>query len=280
MPHGPRGAAGTKTLGRTGLFPYSDADVRHTSFPFVNVALIGLNVLVFLIELGIGGPGMLFGNANQNLSAFFFKWGFIPLELTRGDAFTHPVFDVETPLPTYATLVTSMFLHGGFFHLAGNMMFLWVFGDNLEDRVGHLKYLIFYLVAGVAAALTHLAIDPNSQVPLVGASGAISGVMGAYLLMFPFNRIKTLIVMYIITAIEIPAVWLLGLWFAWQLVQGVMSLGVSQNVNIAFFAHVGGFVSGVAIMAAYKLATGQPVIPRRVRRQPWDTWYRTRHRGD
>ena len=273
------------------MFPFSDADVRHSSFPYVNVALIGLNVLVFLIELGIGGPGMLFGGGNQNLTAFFLKWGFIPFELTGGEPFTHlnltgrdaftlRVLDIETPLPTYATLVSSMFIHGGFFHLAGNMMFLWVFGDNLEDRVGHLKYLVFYLVVGVAAALAHLAVDPNSLAPLVGASGAISGVMGAYLLLFPFNRIKTLIVMFFITAIEIPAVWLLGLWFAWQLVQGLMSLGVSQNVNIAFFAHVGGFVSGVAIMAVYKLATGQPVLPRRVRPQPWDTWYRTRHRGD
>ena len=155
-----------------------------------------------------------------------------------------------------------------------------VFGDNVEDRLGHVKYLMFYLVVGVGAALAHLVVDPHSQAPLVGASGAISGVMGAYLLMFPFNRIKTLIVMYIITMIEIPAVWLLGLWFVWQLVQGLMSLGISQSVNIAFFAHVGGFVAGVGIMAVYKLATGQPVLPRRDRRQPWDTWYRTRHRGD
>lgn len=258
------------------MFPFSDADVRHNSFPVVNVVLIGLNVLVFLIELGIGGLGMLFGDGNQNLAAFFFKWGFIPLELTGGEAFAHPVFDVETPLPTSATLVSSMFIHAGLFHLAGNMMFLWVFGDNVEDRLGHVKYLIFYLVAGVVAALAHLVVDPNSQTPLVGASGAISGVMGAYMLLFPFNRIKTLIVMFFITAIEIPAVWLLGLWFAWQLVQGLLSLGISQSVNIAFFAHVGGFVAGVAIMAVFKLATGQPVLPRRVRRQPWDTWYRTR----
>ena len=258
------------------MFPFSDADVRHSSFPFVNVAIIGLNVLVFLYELGVGGLGMLFGDGNRELAFFFFKWGFIPLELTGGEVLTHPVFDVETPLPTSATLVSSMFIHGGLFHLAGNMMFLWVFGDNVEDRVGHVKYLIFYLVVGVAAALAHLAVDPDSRTPLVGASGAISGVMGAYLLMFPFNRIKTLIVMYIITAIEIPVVWLLGLWFAWQLVQGLMSLGISQQVNIAFFAHVGGFVSGVAIMAVYKLATGQPVLPRRDRPQPWDTWYRTR----
>ena len=259
------------------MFPFSDAGVRHNSFPVVNVARIGRNVLVFLVELGIGGPGMLFGGSNQDLAAFFFKWGFIPFELTGREAFTHPVFNVETPLPTSATLVSSMFIHGGFFHLAGNMMFLWVFGDNVEDFLGHAKYLIFFLVAGVVAALAHLAVDPNSQTPLVGASGAISGVSGAYMLLFPFNRIKTLIVMFLITAIEIPAVWLLGLWFAWQLVQGVLSLGVSQSVDIAFFAHVGGFVTGLAVMAVYKLAKGQPVLPRRVSQQPWDTWYRTRH---
>jgi membrane associated rhomboid family serine protease len=290
------------------LFPYSDADVTHESFPVVNVALIGLNVLVFLYELGLGGLGLLGGGGDLDVAAFFHRWGFIPFELTTGQVCTHLalgndlcldlrgalpeslinesrlfstdgqiVLNIDTPLPTWATIFSSMFLHGGFFHLGGNMMFLWVFGDNLEDRLGHVKYLLFYLVAGVGAALAQLAVDPTSQTPLVGASGAISGVMGAYMLLFPFNRIKTLIVMFLITAIEIPAAWLLGLWFAWQLVQGLMSLGVSQSVDIAFFAHVGGFVSGVAIMAVYKLATGQPVLPRRVRQQPWDTWYRTRH---
>ena len=258
------------------MFPFSDADTRHSTFPYVNVAFIGLNVLVFLYELALGGLGMLFGGGNQDLAVFFFKWGFIPLELTGGQAFTDPTYDIETPLPTSATLVSSMFIHAGLLHLAGNMMFLWVFGDNLEDRLGHLKYLVFYLVVGVAAALSHLVVDAQSQSPLVGASGAVSGVMGAYLLMFPFNRIKTLIMLYIITVIEMPAVWLLGLWFLWQLVQGVMSLGISSQVNIAFFAHVGGFASGVAIMAVYKKATGQEVLPHRSRQQPWDTWYRTR----
>ena len=258
------------------MFPYSDADVRHDTFPVVNVALIGLNVLVFIYEVALGGFGMLFGGADQDLANFFFKWGFIPEELTTGQTLSHPDFDVETPLPTFATLVSSMFIHGGLFHIAGNMMFLWVFGDNVEDRIGHLKYLVFYLVAGVAAALSHLAIDPHSLSPLVGASGTISGVMGAYILMFPFNRIKTLIVMYIITAIEVRAVYLLGAWFAWQLVQGLFAVGVSKQVDIAFFAHVGGFVAGVAIMAMYKIATEQPVLPSRVRREPWDDWYRTR----
>ncbi len=259
------------------MFPYSDADVRHDTFPVVNVALIGLNVLVFIFELGLGGFGMLFGDGNQELANFFFKWGFIPEELTFGEAFSHPDFDIETPLPTSTTLLSSMFIHGGLFHLAGNMMFLWVFGDNVEDRIGHVKYLIIYLAAGVLAALTHLAVDAHSQVPLVGASGAISGVMGAYILMFPFNRIKTFIVMYIITAIEIRALWLLGAWFAWQLVQGLLSIGVSRQVDIAFFAHVGGFVAGVALMAMYKIATRQPVLPTKDHKQPWDYWYRTRH---
>ena len=259
------------------MFPYSDADIRHDTFPIVNVALIGINVLVFIYEVGLGGFGVLFGNGNQDLSNFFFKWGFIPLELTLGEAFSHPGFDVKTPLPTSSTYLSSMFIHGGLFHLAGNMMFLWVFGDNIEDRIGHLKYLVFYLVAGVGAALAHLAVDPYSQIPLVGASGAISGVMGAYMLLFPFNRIKTLIVIYIITAIEVRAVYLLGAWFVWQLIQGLLSVGVSKQVDIAFFAHVGGFVAGVLIMAMYKVATKQSMLPERVRGKSWDDWYRTRN---
>ena len=139
------------------------------------------------------------------------------------------------------------------------------------------QVLAVILVVGVAATLSHLLIDPHSQTPLVGASGAISGIMGAYLLLYPQNRVKVLVLFYIITVVEIKAFWLLGLWFLWQLVQGVLSLGVSQSVDIAFFAHVGGFVTGLAVMAVYKLAKGQPVLPRRVSQQPWDTWYRTRH---
>lgn len=250
------------------MIPFSDADVRHSSFPVVNVFLIGLNALVFLYELTVGGFGLLGGGGSQNAQIFFLKWGFIPEELTRGVPFTQVSMGVsaqsiETPLPTWTTIFSSMFIHGGFMHFAGNMMFLWVFGDNIEDRLGHMKYLVFYLVAGVAATLSQLAIDPHSLVPLVGASGAISGVLGAYLLLYPYNRVKVLVIFYLITVIRLPAMVLLGLWFLWQLVQGIGSLGLSNAVNVAFFAHVGGFLAGAGIMVVYKLLTGQPIWPSR-----------------
>ena len=266
------------------MFPFSDSDVRRKSFPAVTLLLIATNILVFLYELYLGGFGLLSGGGDVDVVAFFAKWGFIPNELTQGVAHTYQLaltetglerVDIETPLPTWATLFSSMFIHGGFFHLAGNLMFLWVFGVNVEDWMGSFKFLVFYLLAGVAGALSHLAIDPDSLRPLIGASGAISGVMGAYMLLYPFNRVNTLIVFFIITVVRLHAVALLGLWFAWQLLQGLGSLAISDDVNVAFFAHVGGFVAGAVMAVAYKLLSRQPVWPSRQRAQPWDYWRRT-----
>ena len=292
------------------MIPYSDADTRHRSFPTVNVLLIALSALVFLYELQLGGLGLLGGGGDLDISAFFGKWGFIADELTQGQACTYrflpfgagpsctevsailrdtvlpdiPIIplqgggalqNIASPVPTWATIFSSMFIHGGALHFAANMMFLWVFGDNVEDWLGHIKYLIFYLLAGVAATLSQWAIDPSSQTPLIGASGAISGVMGAYILLYPFNRINALIIFYFITVVRLPAVALLGLWFIWQLVQGLGSLAISDQVSVAFFAHVGGFVCGAVMAGGYKLLTGQPLWPSRRQRQPWDYWYRT-----
>ena len=256
------------------MFPFADADVHHRSFPIANVFLIALNTLVFLYELQLGGFGFLTGGGNLDISAFFFKWGFIPQELTTGRDLTYlragfNLVDIETPLPAWATLFSSMFVHGGFLHFAGNMMFLWVFGDNVEDRLGHVKYLIFYLLAGVAAALSQLAIDFHSQAPLIGASGAISGVMGAYLVLYPYNRIKALVVYFFITVVQLPAMYFLGFWLILQLINGLGALGISQQVNVAFFAHIGGFVAGVVLIAAYLSLTGQHVWPPRRPRAYW-----------
>ena len=294
------------------MIPYSDADTRHQTFPIVNVILIALSALVFLYELQLGGLGLLRGGGDLDISVFFFKWGFIPDELTAGQGCTHHVlgffsgvscsevssavreiglqnlrldvqsviYDIQSPVPTIGTIFSSMFIHGGALHFAGNMMFLWVFGDNVEDWLGHIKYLVFYLLAGVAATLSQWAIDPNSQAPLIGASGAVSGVMGAYMLLYPFNRINALIIFYFITVVRLPAVALLGLWFVWQLIQGVGSLAIPDQVSVAFFAHVGGFVAGAVLAAGYKLLTGQPLWPARQGRQPWDNWYRTRRGPD
>ena len=260
------------------MFPYSDASVHHRTFPYVNAGLIGISVLVFLYEMALGGGGALTGSGGLKLDLFFLKWGFIAQELTSGHPYEvlHTSFgqaDIESPVHTMFTIFSSMFIHGGFMHLAGNMMFLWVFGDNIEDRLGHVKYLVFYLVAGVAATLSQWMIDSGSQVPLIGASGAISGVLGAYLMIYPNNKVKALIIFYLITVVEMRAMWLLGAWFVWQLLQGSMSLGLSGTVSVAFFAHIGGFVAGMVLAGAYKLVIKEPLIPGRSGVQPWDRWY-------
>lgn len=262
------------------MIPFADSDVHHRSLPIVNMALIGINALVFLYALQLGGGGYLWGGNDPDTFVFFLKWGFIPEELSSGQAFTRlglgfTSVDIESPLPTWATIFSSMFIHGGLFHFAGNMAFLWVFGDNIEDRLGHLKYLVFYLASGVAATLSHFAIDSSSQTPLVGASGAIAGVMGAYLLLYPFNRIKALVIFYFITVVELQALIFLGIWFFLQVINSLGTLGLSSGVNVAFMAHVGGFIAGILLIAGFKLFTGEAIIPSRRRRNPRDYWYQS-----
>ncbi len=257
------------------MFPFADTGARRRALPPVTAGLLGLNCLVFLYELQAGGWGVLFGRDSFDISVFFFQWGFIPSELAEGRDYQRLVTgtDIASPIPTWATIFSSMFIHGGFLHLAGNMLFLWVFGSSIEHNLGPLLFLLLYLATGVAATLTHMAIDPQSQVPLIGASGAVSGVLGAYLLTYPYNRIRALIVMFLVTVIEVPAMWLLGGWFIWQLIQGLTSLGLSNTVSVAFFAHVGGFAAGLLLIAVGRVVTRRPVLPGRP--QPWD--YR---RGD
>ena len=231
----------------------------------ITAGLIGLNCLVFLYELQTGGLGVLTGGGSLDINIFFLKWGFIPSELSEGRDYQFLIngVDIASPVPTWATLFSSMFIHGGFLHLASNMLFLWVFGSSIESHLGPLRFLLLYLATGIAATLSHMAIDLQSQTPLIGASGAVSGVLGAYLLTFPYNRIRALIVMILITVIEVPALWLLGAWFIWQLLQGLTSLGLSNTVSVAFFAHVGGFVAGALAVAAARVITRRPVLPRR-----------------
>ena len=249
------------------MFPFADAGARRRSPPPVTVGLIGLNVLVFLYELQVGGLGVLTGGGSFDISVFFFKWGFISSELAEGRDYQLLATgtDIASLVPTWATVFSSMFLHGGFLHLAGNMLFLWVFGRSMEDNLGPVRFLLLYFATGVAATLTHMAINPQSQAPLIGASGAVSGVLGAYLLTYPYNRIRALIVMFFITVIEVSAVWLLGGWFIWQIFQGLTSLGLSSTVSIAFFAHVGGFAAGLLLVATGRVITRRPVLPRRCR---------------
>ena len=215
------------------MLPLADHNPRRT-FPFVNLLLIFINVATFIWELSLGSS---IQPVLQNLA-------FVPAQ-----------FWSSAPLvPSIVAMFVSMFLHGGWLHLAGNMLFLWVFGDNIEDRLGHGLYLVFYLACGVAATLAHAGMNPTSAVPAIGASGAIAGVLGAYLILFPRQRITTLIPIFIfITIREIPAIVLLGFWFVLQLFVGTVSLGgsIHEQGGVAYFAHIGGFLTGMVLVILF-----------------------------
>ena len=253
------------------MIPISDADTIRTGRPVVNIGLITISTLVFLYEFFL---------PNVDQVTFFYKYGVIAAELTEGIEFKilgSPLgLDISSPIPTWGTVFTSMFIHGGFVHLIGNMMFLWVFGDNIEHRLGHVKYLLFYLGAGLAATWAQIGVDMDSQTPLVGASGAISGVIGAYLLTYPYNRVTTLVIFVFITVVRVPALYLLGFWFVLQLFNGLGSLGpAASGAGVAYMAHVGGFVAGMLFMAGYKLVSGERVWPYNPwPGRSWNPWQR------
>jgi len=213
------------------MIPLRD-DVRRTGTPVVNLLLIAANALCFFYELSLG----------PRLNEFVMAAAFVPARVTEGGAgLLHPGLGAESAL-------ISMFLHGGWAHFLGNMLFLWIFGDNVEDRLGHVRYLVFYLLAGYAAAFAHLWFNPASAMPAIGASGAISGVLSAYLFLYPQARIQSLIFFGFFGRVVLVPAWVfLPVWFLIQLVSGVASLGVpnAQNTGgVAFFAHIGGFVAG------------------------------------
>jgi membrane associated rhomboid family serine protease len=212
------------------MLPLRDTQPSYSK-PVVTILLIVINVVVFLYELSLDP---------FSRNHFVFQYGVVPERLN------------------YVSLLTSMFLHGGWMHIIGNMWFLWIFGDNIEDILGHFPYLLFYLVCGVAAALSQTALNPDSRMPMIGASGAIAGVMGAYLLKFPHSRIKTLVFYIFITVIELPAVFVLGYWFIIQFFSGLGSVAYSHATEggVAFFAHVGGFITGIILISV--LPTRKP----------------------
>jgi membrane associated rhomboid family serine protease len=226
------------------MLPIGDDDVEGGGSRFVTVALIAVNVLAFLLELGQGSEGAL--------QSFIQAWGVVPREYSA-----HTDLAPHIPLPFWSTLFTSMFLHGGWAHLGGNMLFLWIFGDNLEKVMGHVRFLVFYLVCGVAAGLTHIAFSAHSNVPTVGASGAISGVLGGYMLMFPKNRVRVLM-RGGVTAV--PAFVMLGMWILIQLVSGVGSIAHTEETGggVAFMAHIGGFVAGLVLVKLFAAGRGVP----------------------
>jgi membrane associated rhomboid family serine protease len=224
------------------VIPLRDANPTRRT-PVVTVGLMIACFVIFAWELGL-----MIGDDMARLDVFVTTWGVVPADLLA--AWSSGV-DI---LSEAATLVTSQFLHGGWLHLIGNMLYLWIFGNNIEDRFGRLGFLLFYLAGGIAAALTQVAIDPTSEVPMVGASGAIAATLGAYLVLYPHARITSLVFLgFFYQLIDVPAVIVLAFWIVLQLIDGFASLGVDQvGGGVAFFAHIGGFAFGVVVAVAVR----------------------------
>jgi len=232
------------------MFPLHDDNPSRTT-PYVNYALIISCVVVFIWQLSLG-PYV------QNA---IYSLGMIPAVL----------FDIKdlpaelASVPSMMTLFTSMFLHGGWMHIIGNMLYLWIFGDNVEDAMGHTRFVVFYLLCGVAAAMAQALPNPASEVPMIGASGAISGVLGAYLLLYPHSRVLVVIpIGFYLHTTRIPAGWVLGLWFGLQLFNSLASAG--QEAGVAWSAHIGGFIAGMVLIPFFKYKQVKLFIPGRRRR--------------
>ena len=230
------------------MFPLSDENPR-LRLPIATILIIGLNVLVWLLVQGFGTP--------EALGKSLCLYGLVPGELlgnlapgTRQALGANLVCEYDGS-PNPGSLITSMFMHGGWFHIIGNLWFLWVFGDNIEDVMGPVRFVIFYLLCGLVAAGAQIATDPSSTIPMVGASGAIGGVMGAYALLYPRARVNTLIFLgFYVTTIGVPALVMLGYWFLLQLLQGLPALGAGEG-GVAFWAHIGGFMAGLVLIRLF-----------------------------
>jgi rhomboid family protein len=235
------------------MIPLHD-DIETQTFPIVNYAIIALNVFAFVLELGMG----------PELPRFLFQASVVPVLYTGRDHSLSLVELVSTTLnPDLGLRVLfSMFLHGGWLHLIGNMLYLWIFGDNVEDRLGHFKYLVFYLACGWAASYAHIWASPASRMPSIGASGAIAGVLGAYLTVYPRANVVTLLPLGFFTQIvKVPAPFFLGFWFLQQFLMGALSLGVNtaETGGTAWWAHIGGFAAGVVLVRVLGGARRRPV---------------------
>ena len=215
-------------------------DENPTSrFPYITVFFIALNILIFVYQFF----------SPQGLQYYVFKMGAIPYEITHFTTVSFVSSESQEPVSRLLpplTLIASMFLHGGFFHLLGNMLYLWIFGNNIEDFLGPFRFILFYLLSGLGASLTHIVFHPNSQVPMIGASGAIAGVLGAYLILYPRARVLTFVFLFFfIRILPIPAFFILGIWFIAQV------LNVGLGGGVAWFAHIGGFLIGIALIKIY-----------------------------
>jgi membrane associated rhomboid family serine protease len=246
------------------LFPLGDDNTdRHTT-PLVNYALIAANIFVFVFFQRLG--------ENEQ---FTYAYSCVPAEIAKGQDLEIPIVQIDprtgrrvevpgpvTPIPVYLTILTSMFMHGGLMHLAGNMLFLWVFGDNIENAMGHVRYIIFYLLGGVLATLAHVVFNttgPSAMIPSLGASGAISAVLGGYILLFPHRRVRVLLFRFIT---DVPAIVAIGMWFVFQLVEGLGFLGGdSTGGGVAYAAHIGGFLAGLALVKPFMSASSNGASP-------------------
>lgn len=231
------------------MFPIGDDNSDITIIPFVNYLFIGINILVFVLLQGLGGN-----------DAFSYAFSLVPKEITTGvditgvqvirDSFgnTAAVPHYSTPLPVYFNFLSSMFMHGSIAHIFGNMLFLFIFGDNLENLLGHIRFAVFYIVCGLAAALAQIAMDTSSVIPMLGASGAISGVLGGYIILFPQRKVRAIIFNFLTT---VPAFVALGIWIGYQILLGALT--PAGTGGVAYAAHIGGFVAGVALIKVFAI---------------------------
>jgi membrane associated rhomboid family serine protease len=212
------------------MIPYKD-DNPTRSIPFVTIGLIALNIFVFLLQI----------MSPTDPRKIVYAYGAIP----------HFLLTLRTVQPVHplVTVFTSMFMHGGFLHIGTNMLYLWIFGDNIEDRLGHFRFAFFYLLCGFFAAYSHAITDPHSLLPMIGASGAVSGVLGAYMILYPRARVHTLIFFgFFIEVVRLPALFVIGLWIVLQFINGILSAGLSGQGGVAWFAHIGGFLAGLLLI--------------------------------
>ncbi|MFN2383711.1 MAG: rhomboid family intramembrane serine protease [Gemmatimonadota bacterium] len=233
------------------VMPLGDDNSARVNFPVVTIAFMAINIVVFLIELSQG----------SGIEGFFRQWSVIPLEYSQQTDLAPTI-----PLPFWSTLFSSMFMHGGWMHLGGNMLYLWIFGDNVEDAMGRVKYIIFYLLCGVAAAGAQIMMDPDSTIPSLGASGAISGVLAAYLVLYPKQKVRVLMLR---TIAHMPAIFVIGLWIVLQFVNGAGQLAqTEQTGGVAYAAHIGGFVAGLVLVWVFRNYGARPPPRSRARGFP------------
>ncbi len=218
------------------MIPFKDEN-PITIFPFVTIGLIVVNTVVFfLLVVSPADPV-------KEVMAY----GAIPHFLLTFDGFQ--------PIHPFLTVITSMFMHGGLLHLGSNMLYLWIFGNNIEDKLGHIRFIIFYLLCGIVAAYSHALSEPSAMIPMIGASGAVAGILGAYLLLFPYAKVHTLIILlFFVRIVRLPALFVIGFWIVIQFINGIVSKGEAAQGGVAWFAHIGGFIFGVLLIKVFMMS--------------------------